>query len=650
MDYGFGGWPTSYNAPQSASEGSWLSDTSFLTRIVGFSFFASLLQSNSLALNSFKLFILGTLAETGRRLCQWVYERFSLFQYSITAQFDEGDPVYEWIILFLTEHKVWKRSRQFHVTATSSKRKWGIKPSGVQEKILGSDNHADYVPTYEAPQLFQWRGYWVEIKRSPGQAVFTELGSQAHMNLYLTVYTRDMSALSSLVEEARQLYVKKRRPHVIVHTVDQNHFDPSYPWMNTKSKSRRPLDSIILQEGVLQSLVEDAKEFLSTEDWYTTAGIPHRRGYLLHGPPGTGKTSTIYAIAGELGLEIYSLSLSSSFVDDSFLQRAVASIPKGAIFLIEDIDCAFPSRDDLEDLEDSPPPFYPGMYMSGPRGGRRGSAVTLSGLLNVLDGVGSEEGKIFFATTNYIDRLDPALLRPGRIDRKVQYYPATKGQAEALFTRFYPTSYTNILPEMSSSPTQATAPKVEAEKIARAPSTLSLSEKEVAIKALAAQFASQVPQHEFSTAELQGYLLSCKKEPERAVADISGWVKQEREEREAKRIREEERLSRLKEKRDSKEAEKLQGSLTRLSERGMLGPLNSVGAAAPGLSVIGNQVSTQGVAPTLTAPTMVVDESSNSELSVHEVPNAFISSVKDLATHTDGYLEPPETNEANTGC
>ena len=86
-------------------------------------------------------------------------------------------------------------------------------------------------------------------------------------------------------------------------------------------------------------------------------------------------------------------------MDDSVLQRAVAAIPKDSIFLIEDIDCAFPSR---EDGDESLPNFmshYPGMVVPGimPGNGRK-SNVTLSGLLNVLDGVGSEEGKLFFAT------------------------------------------------------------------------------------------------------------------------------------------------------------------------------------------------------------------------------------------------------------
>uniref|UniRef100_A0A8H7XJN9 AAA+ ATPase domain-containing protein n=1 Tax=Psilocybe cubensis TaxID=181762 RepID=A0A8H7XJN9_PSICU len=494
-------------------------------------------------------------------------------EYSITAQFDEGDPVYDWIILFLTEKKIWKRSRRFHVTARSSRRRWGIsmgQNGNANHHQSSSFTSAEYVPTYDMAQLFRWNSYWTETRRTlheyRGGPVYSAPGDHApgSRKLFLTIYTRSMSALSSFVDDARELYQEVSQPHVIVHTIEQN--SPylhgqimGNPWLSIKNKARRPISSIILPNGIVQSLVDDAKEFLSMVDWYSTAAIPHRRGYLLHGPPGTGKTSTIYALAGELGLEIYSLSLASGHVDDSFLQRAVSSIPNTAILLIEDIDCAFTSREDEEEEE---LPAFPGMGVSR----TTKSGVTLSGLLNVLDGVGSEEGKLFFATTNYIERLDPALLRPGRIDRKIQYKLSTKEQAEALFLRFYPPSYTLTASEASDSSITST----DSDKTEKSPTSviIQVSDQETRLKTLASEFSLHFPEHEFSLAELQGYLLSCKKEPEIAVAELKTWVEEERKEKEERTARAEERKIKMKDKKDIKEAAKLQGSLQRL---GILG-------------------------------------------------------------------------------
>ncbi|KAF8200279.1 P-loop containing nucleoside triphosphate hydrolase protein [Pholiota molesta] len=537
-------WPT----------GATSSDANAFKRIVGFSVFASLFEGLIGVMSSLRLFILGTIIETGRRLFQWVIERFKLFQYSITAQFQEGDPAYEWLILLLTEEKVWTRARQFRVNATNSTRKWTVDVSNPDATDTSKDANAEYVPTYEEAQLFKWKGYWAEIRRTLGTRFNPALGNQPSSSLYITLYTRDMSALSALVDDAKSRYLKKSTPHVIVHSIDQPSmsFGSQGVWGNSKRKQRRPLSSIILQEGVIHSLVQDAREFLHSEDWYIKAGIPHRRGYLLHGPPGTGK-STFHDLcrAGELGLEIYSLSLASGFIDDNFLQRAVSAIPKNAIFLIEDIDCAFPSREDGEDP-------VPGRLKIRPHGhgwtgiGRQVAPITLSGLLNVLDGVGSEEGKIFFATTNYIDRLDSALLRPGRIDRKVQYQLATQAQAAALFLRFYPESYTTLLSEKI--PDTAHDP-------------LASEKKEKALAALSQQFATHVPEHEFSTAELQGFLLSCKQQP-RSRRGHRGWVETEQREREEKQLREEERRAKAKEKKELREAKQLQGSLLRLGNMG----------------------------------------------------------------------------------
>ncbi|KAJ7465141.1 P-loop containing nucleoside triphosphate hydrolase protein [Mycena latifolia] len=382
----------------------------------------------------------GAVVDAIRRAFVWLYQRVKL-RYSTSAEFVLGDPAYEWIVLFLTENNVWQKSRDFRVTSKSSKLVYWCA--------------ADYVPTYETPQLFRWRGYWVEVQRYRAQIQGSGGQPQQAAAIFLTVFTRNLSVLSELVEEAHRGYLQKTKPYVTIFLADSPSFGGSFLW-NVKRKPHRPIESIILPDGILDDLISDAKRFFASEAWYHRAGIPHRRGYLLYGPPGTGKSSTIHAVAGELNLEIHSFSLSSAFVDDAFLQRATATIPKRSIVLVEDIDCALPSREDDEDSDGG----SPGPMRRGPRA--RGGGVTLSGLLNMIDGIGSEEGKLFFATvralsslppapgsahricgagatlwTNYVDRLDPALMRPGRIDRQVRYTLATGAQARGLFERLF---------------------------------------------------------------------------------------------------------------------------------------------------------------------------------------------------------------------
>ena len=125
------------------------------------------------------------------------------------------------------------------------------------------------------------------------------------------IYSKDINALSALIEDARQLYLKVSQPNVIIRSADkvwppalpvlclsaqrwlnsQVGYDDSQTWLKSKAKRRRSLNSIFLQQGVMQSILDDAREFLDSEEWYTLAGIPYRRGYLLHGPPGTGKSA-----------------------------------------------------------------------------------------------------------------------------------------------------------------------------------------------------------------------------------------------------------------------------------------------------------------------------------------------------------------------
>lgn len=187
-------------------------------------------------------------------------------------------------------------------------------------------------------------------------------------------------------------------------------------WSAGRRLRPRPLASVITKGDAGARLVADARIFLGREAWYAERGVPWRRGYLLYGPPGSGKTSLIRAAATELGLDLAIIDLARKSLDDSGLADALSSAPKGAALVLEDIDAAFRQRD----REDA------------------ASGLSFSGLLNALDGLAAQEGRIVMMTTNHRELLDPALIRPGRADLHLEIGLAGPAEAAALFLRFFP--------------------------------------------------------------------------------------------------------------------------------------------------------------------------------------------------------------------
>jgi len=190
-------------------------------------------------------------------------------------------------------------------------------------------------------------------------------------------------------------------------------------WSKKITKSSRPIESVILHPEVKRTLIEDIEEFLSpaARDWYKGHGIAYKRSYLLYGPPGSGKTSIIQAIAGKYKRNLcFVQPLSKEWTDDTF-SACVQFAPRRALIVLEDIDAYFGRN--RETLHDKCP-------------------LTFSGLLNALDGVSSTDGQLFILTTNFVDRLDEALIRSGRVDRKIQFPAVDPKLARSMFLQFYP--------------------------------------------------------------------------------------------------------------------------------------------------------------------------------------------------------------------
>ncbi|EIN05066.1 P-loop containing nucleoside triphosphate hydrolase protein [Punctularia strigosozonata HHB-11173 SS5] len=459
------------------------------------------LLASSAVRDSIQLFLLGAIVESFRRLSQWVMDRLS-FDSSVTARFEPQDPAHEWVTSFLAEQSLWRATRDFDVFSKFSK-KIGKTPANLEGL------NAAYIPRWTAPHLLKWRGRLIQVQHITSETRNQWWGEQQQSptlcvtSVFILLFTRDMAVLCALVEEARNRYLASRSAKITVHThrAADNFGIPRSTWNAVATLPKRPLNCLAFDNDVVDSLLADVREFLrpETEEWYRIVGISYHRGFLLWGSPGTGKTSTVQAIAGELSLEVYSLTLSSSNMDDGQLQNLVSIIPPRSILLLEDIDCAFPSREEVRSTQIHEP-------ATGSIAAPKKSEVTLSGLLNVLDGVGNEGGLVVFATTNYPERLDAALSRPGRIDRKIEYRLASRAQARALFTKFF----SHGKPKVSGS-------------------DYSLSDLPISL--LADSFASSLPEFEFSTAQLQGYLLGHRSSPQTAANDVASWVTAERSDR-----------------------------------------------------------------------------------------------------------------------
>lgn len=252
---------------------------------------------------------------------------------------------------------------------------------------------------------------WIERSVGVGNAGMVSAGRQPVETITMRALSRDRAVLTNLLLTVDRQFGGRDPDCIAVHTAE------SYgEWSSRATIRRRPLNSVFLADGVGEALLEDARSFLAGEAWYSTRGIPWRRGYLLYGPPGTGKTSLIRALASELDLDLSIVNLASDRLDDQQLCALLGTAPARSVLLFEDIDAVFRDRD----------------------AETAGRGITFSGVLNAIDGVMSQEGHLLVMTTNHLDRLDPALIRPGRIDRRQEIGLAQREQIARMFRAFYP--------------------------------------------------------------------------------------------------------------------------------------------------------------------------------------------------------------------
>ena len=326
-------------------------------------------------------------------------------------------------------------------------------------------------------------------------------------------------------------------------------------WVEQTLKRARPLESVYLEPTQKAKLIEDMTEYLNgeTRSWYQDRGIPYRRGYLFHGAPGCGKSSLALALAGHFKLNVYIVSLTANGMTDYNLSYLFQALQPGCLVLLEDVDSAGLVREGMQTPAERK--RQAALKASGKTQKRsrrdegwddrysRHRDVTLSGLLNAIDGPGSPEGHILVMTTNCPDELDDALVRAGRVDVKVEFKLANKEQIREIFYSLYKAfpQKKKITKEEGGQQSDdiSNDGRESNEKDSLLPTAEELQAQEqqhlessnARIATLADRFALAVPNEEFSPAQLQDYILLHKNQPQRAVDECQSWVREQHEEK-----------------------------------------------------------------------------------------------------------------------
>ncbi|KAL1874592.1 hypothetical protein Plec18167_005824 [Paecilomyces lecythidis] len=504
---------------------------------------------------SFYLPLIAIFAATVTALRYSVSPIVDLFtqHYTSTAEIRLNDEIYNYVMAWIARQSFSDNTRDFVAgTKTTSEMVWSRHDDDDDEDGFMDDDEGafdfdeywarkmsrdKYKPLRFTPadgtHYFWYKGRVLSFKREKDENNGVRWVANAE-KLYITCLGRDPTIIKELLHDAQRSFVERDANQTIIYRGQKN-VGESADWVRCMSRPPRPLSTVVLDQGQKQAFIDDVKEYLHpiTRRWYSNRGIPYRRGYIFHGPPGTGKTSLCFAAAGLLGLKMYLINLNSKSLDEEGLADLFQNLPRRCIVLLEDVDSAgiTHKRDTTAETPDTSVNAKPendgkekppaDSNDNAPRG------ISLSALLNVIDGVASSEGRILVMTTNHIEKLDAALLRPGRVDMSIAFNYSDTATIRDLYFAIYGDETRQRQRAKSGSPKSSLKEKPKSHL------RHGLSNEQV--KLLAAEFASVVPSGEFSPAEIQGYLLRHKHEPEKAVQTAAEWVQTVRNDHEKRK-------------------------------------------------------------------------------------------------------------------
>lgn len=286
--------------------------------------------------------------------------------------------------------------------------RYNVKSDLIDEKSI---DIPIYIP-YDEPVLLENKNKKFIIMRTYQSDTVVGTNLTAVKLAKIQINSKSFDDIKELLIDAKlfdELGVKKDNKN----NIDIYVYEKSGSWICTTTQETKKLECLLLDEKIKQEVIDDMEFFIENKEVYKKFGMPYKRTYIITGPPGTGKSSFIYGLASRFNMNIAILKLDGK----NSLESAIKRIPKNTILLIEDIEHVFPHKDHDEQTI---------------------NGLNISDILNTLNGVIVKDKLITFMTANSVLKLPKKLLRPGRVDKNIEFKFCSKYQIEGIFNKFFP--------------------------------------------------------------------------------------------------------------------------------------------------------------------------------------------------------------------
>ncbi|KAI3858922.1 hypothetical protein MKW98_028655 [Papaver atlanticum] len=294
--------------------------------------------------------------------------------------------------------------------------------------VLSMDDHEEMTDEFQGMKL--WWSTSKTTNKSQQISFYPTSDEKRFLKLKFHRKYRDIITevyLNHIIEKGKELVVENRQRKLYTNNPNTGYYGYKKSlWSHVVFDHPATFKNIAMDPVKKQEIIDDLVTFSKGKEYYAKVGKAWKRGYLLYGPPGTGKSTMIAAIANFLNYDVYDLEL-TAVKENSDLRKLLIETSNKCLIVIEDIDCSLDltgqrKKNKADDDKNGGNGEVKNPVKEKEKEERKESKVTLSGLLNFIDGLWSACGgeRLIIFTTNYVEKLDPALIRRGRMDKHIE--------------------------------------------------------------------------------------------------------------------------------------------------------------------------------------------------------------------------------------